>query len=398
MKNTAHGNPIYISNGETKTISRKNSFSEREIQDLIFKYPDCLPISDIDESYNPVIPICKELWTPAGPLDIFMITPNGDLIIIETKLWRNPEARRRVIAQVLDYATEMSRWSYSDLQREVNKKTGLKGNSLYEIATKCHPNLILSEDNFVDAVSRNLRIGKILLIIAGDGIREGAKGIAEFLNKAGNLNFTFAMIEIPIYQTEDNQTIIFPRTIVKTTEIRKINIEVPEGFKLTEDLTQVETDYLNKEVSKETIQRREFFTDFWSKFINQLNLDDPGQPLPSVSMTQNLYIYPDEEKHTWISAYFSQSTKRIGVYYRFHRTQSSQNIKEFLSEFTEEIKNELGGQIIWNWEQSDMKAFSVMLPITDVYDSKNRQQIIDFFNLWINKFVNVIRPRLKQIE
>ncbi len=398
MKNTAHGNPIYISNGEIKTISRKSGFSEREIQDLIFKHPDCLPISDIDESYNPVIPICKELWTPAGPLDIFMITPNGDLVIIETKLWYNPEARRKVVAQVLDYATEMSRWSYSDLQREINRKTDSKGNSLYQIAIERQPNLTLGEVDFVDAVSKNLRIGKMLLIIAGDGIREGAKGIAEFLNKAGNLNFTLAMIELPIYQTNDNKTIIFPRTIVKTIEIQKINIEVPEGFKLTEDLTQVETDYLNKEVSKETIQRREFFTDFWSKFINQLNLDDPGQPLPSVSMTQNLYIYPDEEKHTWISAYFSQSTKRIGVYYRFHRTQSSQNIKEFLSEFTEEIKNELGGQIIWNWEQSDMKAFSVMLPITDVYDSKNRQQIIDFFNLWINKFVNVIRPRLKQIE
>jgi hypothetical protein len=47
-----------------------------------------------------------------------MITPNGDIAIIETKLWRNPDARRKVIAQILDYANELSKWTYEDMQRE----------------------------------------------------------------------------------------------------------------------------------------------------------------------------------------------------------------------------------------------------------------------------------------
>ena len=63
-----------------------------------------------------------DLNTPVGLLDILMVTPNGKLVIIETKLWRNPEARRKVIAQILDYAKELSRWNYEDLQRELNRR------------------------------------------------------------------------------------------------------------------------------------------------------------------------------------------------------------------------------------------------------------------------------------
>lgn len=99
MKKSAYGKPLLIKSDKTKTINRIENVSESTIQNLVFEFPECLPLSDIDESYNPIIPICKELGTPVGPLDIFMITHNGDIAIIETKLWRNPEARRKVIAQ-----------------------------------------------------------------------------------------------------------------------------------------------------------------------------------------------------------------------------------------------------------------------------------------------------------
>ncbi len=35
-------------------------------------------------------------------------------MLVEAKLWRNPEARRKVIGQILDYAKELSRWNYED--------------------------------------------------------------------------------------------------------------------------------------------------------------------------------------------------------------------------------------------------------------------------------------------
>ena len=47
--------------------------------------------------------------------------PLGRLTLAEFKLWRNPQARREVIGQILDYAKELASWRYADLQREVSR-------------------------------------------------------------------------------------------------------------------------------------------------------------------------------------------------------------------------------------------------------------------------------------
>lgn len=395
MKRTAHGNPILISNGEVELLHGINPFLESEIQDLLFNNPECLPISDIDESYNPVIPVCKELNTNAGPLDIFMITPNGDLIIIETKLWSNPESRRKVVAQILDYAKELAKWSYSDLQRELNKRLGTKGNILYEYATKTKNENILNEIDFVDAVSRNLRIGKFMLIIAGDGIREGAKNLTEFINKAGNLNFSLAMVELPIFRAKNGDTIIYPRTIVKTIEIQKINIEISEGIVITSEKNNKET--VEAEISPEIQKRRDFYSNFWSEFVESLEFDDPECPIPAITKSWNLFLYPGIDKHCWISAYFSKSSGEVGVYFKFSSHQRGRDLKEALSEYREEMKEELGGDIIWYWDVEILGGFGTNLKVEGFDNKTDQKEIMSYFSEWMNKFVNVIRPRLKQL-
>ena len=257
---------------------------------------------------------------------------------------------------------------------------------------------VLNEMDFVDSVSRNLRLGKFLLIIAGDGIREGAKEISEFLNKSASLNFTMAIVEMPIYQSDDNEIVLFPRTTVKTTEIQKINIEIPEGLKLVENSVELIPDNSSSEVSEETKERRKYFTKFWTEYIDQLQLDDPSQSLPNPTRTQNLYIYPGIDKSTWISAYFAQSTGQVGVYYRFSSNQRGQNSREQLYPYLNEIRKELGDKVKWYWDDNINSAFGIVLPLSDVYDQENKKKITGFFNEWVNKFINSIRPRLKQIE
>ncbi len=398
MKKTAHGNPILISDNNSEILKPVNPLLEKDIQDLIFEHPECLPISDIDESYNPVIPVCKELYTNAGPLDIFMITPNGDLVIIETKLWSNPESRRKVVAQILDYAKELAKWSYADLQRELNKKLNTKGNKLYDIASNANSEFTLSEIDFVDAVSRNLRIGKFMLLVAGDGIREGAKSLVQFINQAGNLNFSLAMIEIAIFKNSKNELILFPRTVVKTVEIEKINIEVPEGVAISSSIQEASNDISNDQTSPEVLRKRELFSAMWTNFVEQLEFDDPEQSHPDIAKGQNLYIYPGTDKNTWISCYLMQSKKRIGVYFKFNGNQKGLSQKDQLNIYTDDIIEELGNEVEWRWGIGATEAFGVRLDIDDVYDKKNQERIFNFFSKWSNHFVNVMRPKLKQIE
>ncbi len=56
-----------------------------------------------------------------GPIDKSESTPVGGLVLGECKLVRNPQARREVIAQALDYARAIAGWRYEDLEREVRR-------------------------------------------------------------------------------------------------------------------------------------------------------------------------------------------------------------------------------------------------------------------------------------
>lgn len=400
MKKSAHGNPILIKNNSVNILNRVNPFVEKDLQDIIFGHPECIPISDLDESYNPLIPVCKELSTNAGPLDIFMITPNGDLVVIETKLWANPESRRKVVAQILDYAKEMSKWSYSDLQREVNRNLKTKGNHLYDIVLNTSHDTTLNETDFVDAVSRNLRNGKFMLIIAGDGIREGAKNLTEFINQAGNLNFSLSMIELPIFETPNGETLILPRTVVKTIEIQKINIEIPEGFSIVSNYDQNSQKTLldNEFRDEKWIKRKDYLTAFWKEYVDQLQFDDPEQPMPKPMKKENLFIYPSGDDCNWISCYFMASQKRVGVYFKFKDNPQGINQKEQLHEYKEDIKTELGDDVIWIWDDGKSEEFYISMELNDVYAKENKIEIMDFFNKWTNIFVNVMRPKLKYLK
>jgi hypothetical protein len=93
---------------------------EAWLRDFLFAHPGVLPTSTIDAAYTNPLPVCRELRTPAGRIDGLFVTRFGGLIVVECKLWRNPQARREVVGQILDYAKEIAAWDYAELQREVS--------------------------------------------------------------------------------------------------------------------------------------------------------------------------------------------------------------------------------------------------------------------------------------
>src|SRR5438876_5381868 len=152
--------------GSLTLLSQRTGYvSEADIQALIQNQPECLPIAEIDAMFSGPVPICTELNTPAGPIDNFMVTPSGLPVLVECKLWRNPEGRREVVGQILDYAKELSRWSSSDVQREVRRRLKRDGNPVLEMVRPIDPTM--DEIQFNDALTVNLRRGRFLLLIVG---------------------------------------------------------------------------------------------------------------------------------------------------------------------------------------------------------------------------------------
>jgi hypothetical protein len=141
-----HGTPVLLSASSAALpltpLSLQNgagAVSEADIQALVHAHPACLPIAEIDPMFSGPVPICTELNTPAGPIDNFMVTPSGLPVLVECKLWRNPEGRRDVVGQILDYAKELNRWSSSDLQRELRLRLKRDGDPLLEMVRAVDP-------------------------------------------------------------------------------------------------------------------------------------------------------------------------------------------------------------------------------------------------------------------
>jgi hypothetical protein len=90
-------------------------YHESWLQELLRQHPDILPAAEIEPVFQPLISIGCEVGTATGSIDNLFISPRGYLVLVETKLWRNPQARREVVAQAIDYAASLSKWTYSDL-------------------------------------------------------------------------------------------------------------------------------------------------------------------------------------------------------------------------------------------------------------------------------------------
>lgn len=117
--------PILIHGGTTKELApielASGAFDEAWIQKLVFDHPATIPIRQIEPGFGSLISVCCELPTAHGYIDNLMMTSSGDIVIVEAKLWRNPQARREVVAQALDYASCLFRMSYEEFERAVKK-------------------------------------------------------------------------------------------------------------------------------------------------------------------------------------------------------------------------------------------------------------------------------------
>jgi len=236
-----HGRPHWLAGLGAAALARpltrmafgatsRDGYDEAWLQGVLYDNPSLLPAGEVEPAFLDSQPVCRELGTPAGPLDLLYCNAEGLLTLVECKLWRNPEARREVVGQILDYARALSRWSYEELQQAIRRATGsTAANPLYEIARRGAEDL--DEAGFIDAVVNNLRASRFLLLIVGDGIREGVEDIADYLQRHAGLHFTFALVEMAVFQLPDQGYLVEPRLLTRTREIERAVVRL-EGANL----------------------------------------------------------------------------------------------------------------------------------------------------------------------
>ncbi|MBR9976610.1 MAG: hypothetical protein KFH87_00860 [Bacteroidetes bacterium] len=230
-----HTTPAIIIGNQATTLERvplvsgsdTGTYDEDWIQRICFENPTLLPVEELEPTFAGMIPICRELPTKSGSVDLMYLNEYGFITIGECMLWRNPEARRKVVGQVLDYAKDIAQWDYAKFEAECLRARKDSTGSLFEIIHEYYPDI--EEPRFIDSVQNNLQRGRFLLAIIGDGIRENMKEMAEYIQRNGNLNFTLALIELPVYQKPDkSELVITPRILPRTVEIERTVLRTGE--------------------------------------------------------------------------------------------------------------------------------------------------------------------------
>ena len=256
------GTPIVISEGPEKPqfsplagisvwLDDPNSFDETLLQELIDATPSVLPISDYLPS-KMLFSLGREVSVDlggevGGRIDNLLVTNDGYLVIVETKLYRNQQNIRQVITQTLQYGMAVGRLSLAELEERIS--TGQapslqRGETIRECVARLsaanNSSAQVAED-FDESLENHLRRGEILLLVVSDEIHEAVERVTDWINGQGNSTpFKLGLVELKFY-THGMEKLVVPRTVIKTREVSRhvvvVDVRTSAGLVATTNVT-----------------------------------------------------------------------------------------------------------------------------------------------------------------
>jgi hypothetical protein len=188
-------------------LDRKSFQLEDNLQQYIYDNPESIPLYDIKEDIRLLI-LAREFPTASGPIDAIGVDKEGEIYLVETKLYKNPD-KRTVVAQVLDYGASL--WKtytnfevfMSQLEAHVIKKfqkpLGEQVKEFYGI----------SDDElgqFNERMQTNLNDGNFKFVVLMDQLHAQLKDLILFINQ--NSRFNIYGVELEYYKYESYEILI----------------------------------------------------------------------------------------------------------------------------------------------------------------------------------------------
>lgn len=201
---------IISKNGKNAVKVEKSTFEKEDfLQQYIYENPESIPLYDIKEDIRLLI-LAREFPTASGPIDAIGVDRDGEIYVVETKLFRNAD-KRTVVAQALDYGAAL--WKHSGdfasfaslLDAAVQETFSLP------LASKLREFFNLSEEEaavLLDGVRRNLAEGAFRFVVLMDKLDARLKDLIIFVNQ--NSQFDVYAVEFEYYKHE-TQEIIIPK-------------------------------------------------------------------------------------------------------------------------------------------------------------------------------------------
>ena len=199
---------VITKNGRNATIVDKTSFStESKLQKYIHENPESIPLYEIKEDIRLLI-LAREFNTNSGPIDAVGIDRDGDIYLVETKLYKNTD-KRKVVAQVLDYGAAL--WAYyrnpDDFLNELaNHITEDLDTTLRQRVQDFFGNTDEEVAHVLETVGQNIVDGNYRFVVLMDTLDDRLKDLVLFINQ--NSEFTIYAVELEYYKHGEFEIII----------------------------------------------------------------------------------------------------------------------------------------------------------------------------------------------
>jgi len=199
---------IISKNGKhAQKLNRADFQKEDYLQDYIHNNPESIPVYELSEDKRLFVAM-REFPTNSGPIDALAIDKDGDIYIVETKLYKNPD-KRTVVAQALDYGAAL--WKYfNDFNEFINildQQTQNKFNLSFKEKIKEFFNL---DDEQVELayeqMRKNLNEGNLKFVILMDSLDERLKNLILYVNQ--NSQFDVYAVQLEYYKFEEYEIMI----------------------------------------------------------------------------------------------------------------------------------------------------------------------------------------------
>jgi len=325
-----------------KKIDKSEFEYEDNLQQYIDDNPESIPLYEIKEDIR-VLVLCREFSTSSGPIDALGIDRDGDIYIIETKLFKNAD-KRKVVAQALDYGAALwkSTIDFGSFLQQIDTHLAKKNSTSTSKRISEFFEAPAEEVDFIlEQVRDNLNHGNFKFIILMDELDSRLKDLILFVNE--NSKFDLYAVEFEYYKHEDFE-IVIPKLF--GAQVRKDPPPPPPGKHWTEE---------------------EILESIRENVSNQLVVDAAKQLLEFAKENSSIDpVSPQRSKLGSFGLYFVED----GVQYCLFSVGGDGSLRLYLLQDNPEFVNQLrerGLQISETKDQRHLKLaeFLKLVPVDD---------------------------------
>ena len=269
---------------------------EAWLRDSIFQVPElaigpCRAAGLTDDDWHAWQ---REYKVEVGQIDVLLVSSEGRVAVVETKLAANPEGRRRVLAQALDYLTHL---------------TENLDEALSTIPADENGNPVANADEIKESVGN----GDVLVIIASDEADPRATRLSQGLLATHLTNqWDLALVDVALYRPTregDRQYVVVPhlRNLV-VSDPRQVVRVIVEGESPS---ARIKVERVSSD-ERTTTRRR------WDKDQFFESIESGEAPSTVRQLADQLFAleqqYPESVKISWGTGHLGSMTlKRQGA-------------------------------------------------------------------------------------